>query len=140
MTTPTTKSRLLPALAMLAIGTIGFMFGHGCGSVTNDRDDAINRATTATCNRYQACGLIGAAATASFATVGDCQAQWKAKFTAQWTPAQCQGRIDQPMLDVCVEAINGTSCTNFLDVLTTFYVKCGAAPICGATPDAGAGT
>ncbi len=139
MTQPTKGSGLRAGLAVLAMGTVGGLFGYGCGTVTNDRDDAINRATTATCMRYQACGLIGSAATASFTTVGDCQAQWKAKFTTQWTPAQCQGHIDQPMLNVCLEAINGTSCTNVLDVLTTFYVKCGASPVCGVPPDAGTG-
>ncbi|HVV17115.1 MAG TPA: DUF6184 family natural product biosynthesis lipoprotein [Polyangia bacterium] len=139
--TKTAKAPGVPAgLALLAIATVGFLFGHGCGSVShdrNDRDDAIDQATTATCSRYQACGLIGAAATASYASAGDCQAAWKDKFTTQWTQAQCQGHIDQPMLTVCLDAISGTSCTSILDVLTTFYVKCGAASVCDVPPDGG---
>jgi hypothetical protein len=137
MTKIANGSRLSAGLAMLAFGTVGFLFGHGCGSVTNDRDDAINQATTATCNRYQTCGLIGASATASYMTVGDCQADWKLKFTNQWTAVQCQGHIDHPMLGLCLNAITATSCTSTLDVLTTFYVKCGAGPVCDVPPDAG---
>ena len=128
---------LLAGVAMVAVAAAGFVFGHGCGSVTNDRDDALGKATTATCNRYQACGLIGDAPTASYATVGLCQADWNDKFNKQWTPAQCQGHIDEPMLTVCLNAISATSCTNILDVLTTFYVKCGAGPVCDVPPDAG---
>ncbi|HSS38538.1 MAG TPA: DUF6184 family natural product biosynthesis lipoprotein [Polyangia bacterium] len=136
--TKTAKVSGLPAgLAIVAIGAVGFLFGHGCGSVTNDRDDAINQATTATCSRYQACGLIGPDATASYATVGDCQSHWNEMFTKQWTAAQCQGHIDHPMLTVCLNAISSTSCTSVLDVLTTLYVKCGAGPVCDVPPDAG---
>lgn len=137
--TNTAKRSALPAgLAILAIGTVGVLFGHGCGTVTNDLNDAINQATTATCDRYQSCGLIGSEAGASYATVDMCQAHWKDTFSKQWTPAQCQGHIDHPMLNVCLNAINGTSCTSVLDVLTTLYVKCGAGPVCDVPSDAGA--
>ncbi|HVT07568.1 MAG TPA: DUF6184 family natural product biosynthesis lipoprotein [Polyangia bacterium] len=138
MTRTSNRSGIPIGLAMLAFGTIGLLAGHGCGSVTNDRDDAISRATNATCARYQTCGLIGDGANASYATVGVCQDEWRAKFSNQWTVPQCQGHIDHAMLDVCLAAINGTSCTSVLDVLTTFYVKCGIAPICDVPPDAGA--
>ena len=123
---------------MLVIGTAAFLFGHGCGSVSNDRQDAINQATASACNRYQACGLIGSASTASYASISDCQADWKNKFTTQWTQAQCQGRIDKTMLNVCIEGIDSTSCTNVLDVLNTFYVTCSVANVCDVH-DAGTG-
>jgi len=138
MTKASKSSRLPVGLALLALGTAGVLLGYGCGSVTNDRDDAINRATNATCARYETCGLIGDAAADSYATLGDCQADWKKRYTDQWTVAQCQGHIDHPMLDVCLNAIAGTSCTSVLDVLNTFYVKCGVGPICDVPPDAGA--
>lgn len=138
MTKTSKRSGLPVALAMAALGTLGVLVGHGCGSVTNDRDDALNRATTATCSRYQACGLIGDGASAKYATVSVCQDEWRAKFSMLWPVAQCQGHIDHPMLDVCVAAIDSTSCTSVLDVLTTFYVKCGPGPVCDVPPDAGA--
>jgi len=124
-------------LALLALGPVGFLFGHGCGSVTNDLDAAINNAATDACNRYQACGAIGPSG--SYETLGACQNDWKAKFSNQWTPSACQGRIDQAMLTVCRDAINSTSCTNVLDILNTFLVKCSAAAVCDLPSDAGRG-
>jgi hypothetical protein len=126
-------------LALLAIGAAGFAFGagYGCGSVTNDRDAAINAASSDACNRYQACDAIGPSK--SYASISDCQTDWKARFTNQWTQADCQGRIDQTMLGVCRSAIMGTSCTNVVDILETFLVKCSAAAVCDLPSDAGRG-
>lgn len=126
------------AFGTLALGALAFLSGHGCGSVSNDRQDAINQATTAACNRYQACGLISNASTASYATISDCQSEWNDRFTKQWTQAQCQGRIDKSMLNVCIEGIDSTSCTSVLDVLNTFYVTCSVANVCDVH-DAGTG-
>jgi hypothetical protein len=133
------KRRWRATVAALAIGVTGFLVGvgYGCGSVTDDRDAAINSATTAACNRYQACNAIGPSG--SYATISDCQTDWKAKFTNQWTQADCEGRIDQTMLNVCRDAINGTSCTSVLDILNTFLVKCSAAAVCDLPADAGRG-
>jgi hypothetical protein len=125
------------AAALLAVGGAAFAFGYGCGNVSNDLQDAIDQATNATCARYQACNLIGAASGDSYPSLTVCQADWKAKFTNQWTEAECQGRIDQAMLGVCRSAIDGTSCTSILDVLNTFYVKCGATAVCDLPPDGG---
>lgn len=123
-------------LAMLTVGAVAFLFGHGCGSVSNDRQDAISRATTAACERYQSCGAIGKGL--SYDTLSDCQADWRNKFTMQWTEAQCQGRIDQSMLTNCIERIDSTMCTSILDVLNTFYVICSTANVCDIH-DAGTG-
>jgi hypothetical protein len=124
-------------LALLAIGPVGFLFAHGCGSVTNDRDSAISAAATDACNRYQACGDISA--TGSYMSIADCQTDWKAKFTNQWPANECEGRIDQSMLGVCRSRIMSTSCTNVLDVLTTFEVYCSAAAVCDLPSDGGRG-
>jgi hypothetical protein len=123
-------------LATLMVGSAAFLFGHGCGSVSNDRQDAINQATNAACQRYQTCGAIGKGL--SYESVSDCQADWKSKFTTQWTEAQCQARIDHAMLNNCVERIDSTMCTSILDVLNTFYVVCSAANVCDIH-DAGTG-
>jgi hypothetical protein len=136
MTETKTLRGAAAAVAMVVIGAAGFLFGHGCGSVSNDRDEAINQAATATCSRYQACGAIGTAGAP--ATVSDCQNDWKATFTKQWPPAQCQGRIDQSMLSLCVQRINSTECTSILDILNTLYVVCSEANVCDVH-DAGTG-
>ncbi len=119
-----------PLAALALTGAVAFLFGHGCGSVSNDRQDAIHQAASATCSRYQACGAIGTAAGASYASVADCRNEWTSNFTKQWTPAACQGRIDQSMLSVCLQRINTTECTSILDILNTLYVVCSQANVC----------
>ena len=131
-----TPNRWPTILALLVIGPVGFLFGHGCGSVTNDRDAAINNAAADACGRYQSCGDIGPSGT--YPSITDCQTDWKAKFTMQWPP-ECQGRIDQAMLNVCRAAITSTSCTSVLDFLNTLYVKCAASSVCDLPSDAGRG-
>ncbi len=120
----------LAAFALFAMGGVAFLFGHGCGTVSNDRQDAINRAASATCSRYQACRAIGTAAGASYASVADCQNIWTGNFTKQWPPSGCQGRIDQSMLSLCIQRINTTECTSILDILNTLYVVCSEANVC----------
>jgi len=128
MTQSKTWRRLAAGLAMLSFGSVAFLFGHGCGSVSNDLQDAITRATTAACDRYQTCGAIGPGG--SYETLAACQADWNNKFTMQWPASPCQGRIDQGMLSTCVERIDSTMCASILDVLNTFYVICSAANVC----------
>ncbi len=136
--TRTRNSGRWPAiLALLALGPVGFLFAHGCGSVASDRDAAINNAAADACDRYQACGDIGPSG--SYMSIGDCQTDWKAKFTTQWPANECEGRIDQTMLGVCRSRIMSTSCTSVLDVLTTFEVYCSAAAVCDVPADAGRG-
>jgi hypothetical protein len=128
------------ALALLAVGSASFLFGHGCGSVTSDRDAAISQAASDTCARYQTCGDIGPTAGSNgYASINDCQNAWKGNFTTQWPAGECEGRIDQSMLSVCRSRIMSTSCTSILDVLVTFDVYCGATAICDLPTDGGRG-
>lgn len=128
MTHSNSRRSAAAGLATLAFGSLAFLVGHGCGSVSNDRQDAINQATAATCSRYQQCGAIGAGL--SYDTLSDCQDDWKNKFSMQWMESQCDGRIDHAMLSTCIERIDSTMCTSILDVLNTFYVICSTANVC----------
>ena len=134
---PSRAGRWPAVLALLTIGPVGFLFGHGCGSVSSDRDTAINQAASDACARYQVCDAIGPSG--AYASVADCQTDWKNMFTKQWPQNQCDGRIDQSNLGVCRSRIMSTSCTNVLDVLTTFEVYCSAAAVCDVPSDAGRG-
>jgi hypothetical protein len=135
-----TKVRWTGAFAALVVGSAGFLFGHGCGSVASDRDTAINQVTSDACARYQACGAIGPSAGSNgYASINDCQTAWKDKFTTQWPPNECEGRIDQSMLGVCRSRIMSTSCDSVVDVLVTFEVTCSAAAVCDLPADGGRG-
>ena len=119
-------------LAALAVGV------STCGGVTDSRETARDKATKATCDRYQACGLIGTDAGDAYVTYDSCSTVWKSNWEQAWPPATCAS-INQSMLNACLSAIGGTTCTSFVDFLATLG-KCQAMDICVApstTPDGG---
>jgi uncharacterized protein DUF6184 len=119
----------LQRLAIVVLVTaIAVVTGRGCGGVTDTRVEARDSATQHTCARYQACGDLGAGM--SYADFSSCTTQWQANWDSAWPAADCQGKIDQSQLAVCLSAIDGTSCTSVLDILNTIYVKCGKANVC----------
>jgi len=134
VTTMRTRGALL---ALAASGLLGLGVGVStCGGVTDARTAARDKATTATCNRFSACNLIGADAGDSYATYDSCTTIWRGKWEEMWPPLLCS-EIDQEKLNVCLSAIGGTDCTSVLDFLTTLG-KCQAQDICvAAAADAG---
>jgi hypothetical protein len=125
----TTKTGALMALAVS--GLLGLGAGVStCGGVTDARTAARDKATTATCNRFSACNLIGADAGESYFSYDSCTTIWRGKWEEMWPPSLC-AEIDQEKLNVCLSAIGGTDCTSVLDFLTTLG-KCQAVDICVA--------
>ena len=61
-----------------------------CGGVTDSRESARDKATKATCDRYQSCGLIGPGAT--YATYDSCSTVWTANWEQRWPVATCEVR------------------------------------------------
>jgi hypothetical protein len=119
-------------LAGLALALGGF----GCGGSAASQSQARDRATAETCNRYASCEQIGAGK--AYATRESCEVDWRAKWESGWPPAECDGKIDQAQLEICLTAIHATDCNAF-DVLYTIGTKCPKARICsgGSTPDSG---
>ena len=138
--TRTTRSmfRRVTVVALISVGAA--VVGRGCGGVTDSRVLARDAATDHTCARYQACGDIGAGLT--YSDLSACTTQWQANWDSSWPVADCQGKIDQSQLSFCLAAIDGTSCTNGLDILDTILVKCAKATVCdqGNPPPVDAGT
>jgi Family of unknown function (DUF6184) len=131
MTTATktaTAVNLRRRVIFTLVATIAAVTGRGCGGVADTRVEARDSATQHTCTRYQACGDLGAGM--SYPDFSACTTYWQASWDSQWPVADCQGRIDQGQLAVCLSAIDGTSCTSVLDFLNTMYVKCGKANVC----------
>jgi len=104
----------------------------GCGSGSSQAD-ARDRATDASCNRFQMCGNIGAGQ--MYETLESCEVQVRGSWDKQWPPSQCEGKINESELEVCLAAIASTTCGNGLDELNTIFVKCPASKVCtGAAP------
>jgi hypothetical protein len=133
---PQTIAGKLAGVALIAAAVL--VGARGCGGVTDTRVGARDAATKATCDRYQACSLIGTGAANGYADLASCQIAWRANWDMYWPVADCQGHIDQASLNVCLDRINSTQCTSFLDFLSTLGI-CGKANVCsaGAPPDAG---
>jgi uncharacterized protein DUF6184 len=125
------------AAGVLAAGAL--LAGHGCGGVTDERVEARDQATTATCTAYMGCGKIGSAPTDTYTDYDSCLTVWRGTWESAWDSTDCEGRIDQDHLRVCISAIMGVDCSNILDILDTLYVKCGKAAVCdvGVRADAG---
>ncbi len=102
---------------------------RGCGAVTDTRVTARDNATKATCDRYQACGFIAPNANPGYPDRASCEIAWRANWDNAWPASDCQGRIDQASLNVCLERINSTQCTSFVDFLATLGI-CGKANVC----------
>ena len=99
-----------------------------CGGVTDSRESARNKAAKATCDRYQACGLIGSAADDAYVTYDSCNVTWTANWEGAWPVSTCTA-INQSGLNVCLSAIAATDCTNFIDFLATLG-KCQEVDVC----------
>src|SRR6478736_2034591 len=104
MTSMTSKSKLIATLG-LAAGLAAV--GSTCGGVTDSRESARDKATKATCDRYQSCGLIGTDTGDAYVTYDSCSTQWKANWEQRFPVATCMA-INQNGLNVCLNAIAAT--------------------------------
>lgn len=130
---PFVTSLRLPSRAILV--TLLHATVASCGSVGDDRAQALDTAAKATCDRYNACGAI--APGKMYETADSCTTDWRANWDKAWPTSACQGKIDQSALSVCVSAIDGTSCDSIVDFLTTLG-KCAKEKICLGAADGGA--
>jgi hypothetical protein len=136
-------SRMIGQISKLKlIATLGLAaglaaVGSTCGGVTDSRESARDKATKATCDRYQSCGLIGPDADDAYATYDSCSTVWKANWEQRFPVATCAA-INQAGLGVCLNAIAATECTSFVDFLATLG-KCEEVDVCVASshPDGG---
>src|SRR4029450_12210534 len=78
--------------------------GGGVTTAMDTRESARDKATTAACDRYQTCGLIGQDTGDAYATYDSCRIDWLARWESRWPIATCIA-INQPGLNVCLSAI-----------------------------------
>jgi len=113
--------------------TLGLIAGivSGCNEfadLTNSQSEAVTVATNATCDRYDACGKIGAGK--AYENRESCENHVRDFWNRQWTAAQCEGHIDGDALDVCTDRISSTDCNSFVDQLNTVYNSCDSDDVC----------
>jgi len=116
----------------LFIVTLGLLGGiMGCNTVadvTNSQADAVSSAVSSTCDRYEACGAVGAGK--SYETMTECENDSKDFWNDHWTVAKCEGKINGAALTVCTDRIESTTCDSFLDKLNTVYNSCASDDVC----------
>jgi uncharacterized protein DUF6184 len=127
--------KLIGMLGLAAIAVGVSACGGGVKPAMDTRESARDKATAAACDRYQACGLIGADAGAAYTSYDSCSIEWKANFETRWPAATCTA-INQDGLAVCINAIGATECTSVVDFLLTL-AKCEEVDVCKSAVDAG---
>jgi hypothetical protein len=135
-----TKPTVFQRIALVAlIATGALLLGRGCGGVTDTRVAARDQATSASCDYYNRCGLVGPGEDTmnGYTSLSSCQTSVSAYWENTWPVSQCQGHIDEAQVSICISAINATECMNGLDVLATLVLKCPAVNICSANQPAG---
>lgn len=109
------------ALALLA----------GCGDGNLDQQDAREQAAEHTCDRAEACDLVGAGKT--YTDRDDCEVKASNFWNNQWSKAECDGQVSSKDLDLCLGAIDVTLCDNFeLGVGLTVVGQCNQQRVCSA--------
>jgi hypothetical protein len=130
----TTTARIA-ILALLA--TTAAVGARGCGGVQPTqatRAEAREKATKAVCDRYTKCAYIGPGL--AYENRESCEIAWRSTFESMWPAIDCEGRIDNDGLDVCLNRIGSTACMG-VDFLGTLGI-CGKENVCiGAAPDGG---
>lgn len=105
-----------------------------CDDDSSTQPVARDLAVEASCDRVQACGEIGVGK--NYESRDACDVQLSSTWQNLWPPAECDGRIDNAMLDVCLKSISLAECSNALDLLNIFANKCAKAKVC-SRPAAG---
>jgi hypothetical protein len=117
---------------VIVAGVSGFIVGCG-GSfipgITQRQSDAVNSAAISTCDQYSECQGFGTNET--YRTVEACLAKEKDNWNGRWSVTDCDNHIDKDKLELCLQALQSTTCDNFLDMANTVANKCAKADVCG---------
>lgn len=110
---------LLPALLLLA--------ATGC-SGTWSQQAARDAATQKSCDYYARCGEIQRGA--RYNTREDCEIEVRAYWNNAWPAEDCDNKIRNEDMDVCLRAIENTQCDNAGDFFNTLFNKCSRSNVC----------
>ena len=106
---------------LLALLTLGC---SGTWSQTSARDAA----TAKTCDYYSKCAEIGSGK--KYATRDACEVDVRSYWNNAWPLDECDNKIRNEDMDVCLKAIEITVCGNSFDFFNTIFNKCGKSSVC----------
>ncbi len=109
----------------LALLTLSFVLLSGCGiTIESARESAAQHS----CNWYQSCKDLGT--DKSYATFDECLTKQRSSWLTAWPTASCgPSQLNPSNLDVCLKAIDATTCGNVIDAIATF-AKCDKSKVC----------
>jgi hypothetical protein len=106
----------------LAAGALVFL--SGCGwSLDAAREQAARKA----CHSFQRCGQIGDGKT--YPSYDECLTRQRTSWLDAWPSSLCDGKMNSAAVDVCLGAIDNTTCNSFIDLLATLE-KCDKKNVC----------
>jgi Family of unknown function (DUF6184) len=110
-----------PTLSLLALS----LALSGCGiTIESARESAAQRS----CSWFQSCKDIGP--DKSYPSFEECLTKQRSSWLSAWPTASCDaGKLNPANLDVCLKAIDATTCGSFLDSLATL-AKCDKSKVC----------
>ncbi|MET0406328.1 MAG: DUF6184 family natural product biosynthesis lipoprotein [Cystobacter sp.] len=114
-------------------GVVGLI---GCGGstvpgITQRQADAVNSAAISTCDRYEECEGFGT--DKKYPTRDACISKEKDNWNGRWSVTDCDNRINKDKLQVCLDALESTSCQNILDQANTVFAKCPQSDVCSGS-------
>jgi hypothetical protein len=113
-----------------ATGVIALL---GCGgqdftpTAPPTREQARDQVTTTFCDHASACGNVGTDKT--YPTLDNCQVQTRAFMDGVWSAVKCDGKINVPSFQTCLNTVNAATCGDGLDSLEILD-KCSADKVC----------
>lgn len=114
---------------MIGVTALGALAGlAACGSGSPSQVSARDQATTASCDYFDHCKLIGDGL--QYPSRDDCETKVRAAFQTAWTPADC-AMISSTGFDNCLTAIHIADCGNPADVANVLLNKCTKLNVCG---------
>jgi hypothetical protein len=114
---------------MVGLTALGSLAGlAACGSGSPSQMSARDQATTASCDYYTRCNLIGDGL--QFSSLDDCETKVRGLFQSAWTPTDCT-MISSGGFDNCLTAIHIADCGNPADVANVLLNKCTKMNVCG---------
>ena len=115
----------------MMVAAVTGVLGLGCGSdAPSTQPAARDQASTAACNYYARCMMIGM--DKKFLDKDACLTQVRASFQTAWPPEQCTS-ISATGINNCITAINIASCDNLQDIANVLLNKCTQASVCVTT-------
>ena len=114
---------------LIAIASLSVLLAACSG--TWSQAAARDAATEKSCDFYTRCGEVQSGK--KYPTRDDCEIDVRAYWNNAWPAAECDNKIRNEDMDVCLKAIEITECGNSMDFFNTVFNKCSRSSVCKGT-------